>query len=338
MIEVFVLALALCLTSDSVQAATLSQLCESAKLKAAGTYSQCLGKADSTFARSARTAADTSRRDASHAKCDDGLLKGYASAELRYGAECATPGDVGEAKTYLTQCSGDMTSSVERGGFVPSYLADIEACNGRYVGRLLKTGQTTSYGWRTDGNLQKGTKHSFTDNGDGTVSDNRTGLVWEKKSWDGSIHDVGAFYTWVGDASWWAPSGMDGTMVTIFLATLNTPPCFADHCDWRIPNRKELESISNLEGPVPAFPAFNTNCEPGCALTNCSCTSANPNWTSSDSVFPEPGADRLLYAWAVALDGVLYFEVKNPAVLNALPCSGWAKPGCLPVRAVRAGL
>ena len=30
---------------------------------------------------------------------------------------------------------------------------------------------------------------SFTDNGDGTITDNNTGLMWEKKSDDGGLHD-----------------------------------------------------------------------------------------------------------------------------------------------------
>ncbi|MBF0495693.1 MAG: IPT/TIG domain-containing protein [Deltaproteobacteria bacterium] len=50
---------------------------------------------------------------------------------------------------------------------------------------LPKTGQTFSYASGDDGDLQKGTTWSsprFTDNGNGTVSDNMTDLVWLKKA------------------------------------------------------------------------------------------------------------------------------------------------------------
>ena len=63
----------------------------------------------------------------------------------------------------------------------------------------LKTGQTTAYGTGSDGDLQKGASRSFTDNGDGTITDNTTGLMWEKKSDDGSIHDKDNTYTWGHD-------------------------------------------------------------------------------------------------------------------------------------------
>jgi hypothetical protein len=46
-----------------------------------------------------------------------------------------------------------------------------------------QTGQTTSYALGDDGDLQKGVpwpEPRFTDNGDGTVTDNLTGLMWTK--------------------------------------------------------------------------------------------------------------------------------------------------------------
>jgi hypothetical protein len=47
------------------------------------------------------------------------------------------------------------------------------------------------------------------------------------------------------------PYTMNGTMVTEFLATLNMTPCFAGHCDWRIPNIKELQRIVDYEIAPP---------------------------------------------------------------------------------------
>src|SRR5262245_3233409 len=103
-----------------------------------------------------------------------------------------------------------------------------------------------------------------------TFTDNTTGLMWEKKSDDGSIHDWDNTYKWGMPSS---PYSMNGTMVTTFLAALNGGAGFAGYTDWRIPNLNELESIRNLElggdGVTPAvsYSAFNTNCVPNCIVT-----------------------------------------------------------------------
>ncbi|MEB2283570.1 MAG: hypothetical protein B6D46_14980 [Polyangiaceae bacterium UTPRO1] len=148
-------------------------------------------------------------------------------------------------------------------------------------GGLLNTGQTTSYGAGSDGDLQKGTVRSYADNGDGTITDNVTGLMWEKKSDDDSIHDKDNIYTWGVELS---PYTMDGTIVTEFLAALNSGGGFAGHTDWRIPNRFELESLLDLENVVPSVdPAFNTGCMGGCTVTTCSCTQSSYYWSSTTS-------------------------------------------------------
>ncbi len=36
----------------------------------------------------------------------------------------------------------------------------------------------------------------FVDNGNGTITDRQTGLMWEKKTTDGSIHDLYNSYSW----------------------------------------------------------------------------------------------------------------------------------------------
>jgi hypothetical protein len=91
-----------------------------------------------------------------------------------------------------------------------------------------------------------GPRPRYTDNGDGTVTDSR-GLMWEKKTnLEGSEdltnpNDADNRYTWsAGDGSSGPPS-MTGTVFTDFLAKLNTPPCFAGHCDWRPPTHSGFE-------------------------------------------------------------------------------------------------
>ena len=56
----------------------------------------------------------------------------------------------------------------------------------------------------------------FTDNGDGTVTDNLTTLVWEQKTDDDSVHDKDNLYTWATGTYL-----ENGTAFTTLLATLN---------------------------------------------------------------------------------------------------------------------
>jgi hypothetical protein len=152
--------------------------------------------------------------------------------------------------------------------------------------------------------------------------------MWEKKGSSVGIHNKDTTYTWstTGTAA-------DGTAFTVFLATLNTAPCFAGHCDWRLPTTAgvapdltgqaaELESI--LAAPYPCTvhpcvpPEFRTACTPGCTALDCSCTQSSGYWSASTSA-GGPGS-----AWLVGLgDG---------GVGSA------NKPLAYYVRAVRGGL
>ena len=179
-----------------------------------------------------------------------------------------------------------------------------------------------------DGEIQAGKTLNYKDEGDGTIEDKATDLVWEKKSDDGGIHDVGNTYTW-NDA------------FDVHVATLNnicandeTVDCsvggdadcagvggecgFAGKRDWRLPNVKELQSIVNYENVNPAVSAaFNTDC-PGATVLTGSCTAASIYWSSTSLAF-NPSL-----AWAVNfIDGFVF-------ALN--------KGGTDHVRAVRGGL
>ncbi|HEY2773914.1 MAG TPA: DUF1566 domain-containing protein [Candidatus Binatia bacterium] len=181
-------------------------------------------------------------------------------------------------------------------------------------GTPLQTGQTFCYdsvgkfvscaGTGQDAEFQHGIAHSFTDNGNGTISDGATGLMWEKLSSDGSIHDVGATYTWAAAFS-------------SKIAALNSAG-FAGHHDWRLPNLAEMESIDDVGTVNPsAWPPFDSNCVAGCSIHTCSCTAVNEYWTSSTYINDRSGA---------------WFVHFNDGYAGAFP-----KTGSQSVRAVRTG-
>jgi len=84
--------------------------------------------------------------------------------------------------------------------------------------------------------IDNGKGGTYTDNCNGTVTDGTGGLVWEKKTDDGGVHDKDDLYSWSTGSPWI----FDGTAASVFLATLNTSPCFAGACDWRLPTIVEL--------------------------------------------------------------------------------------------------
>jgi hypothetical protein len=158
-----------------------------------------------------------------------------------------------------------------------------------------------------DGDIQAGAPLSYTDNGDGTITDNNTALMWEKKSNDGSIHDMGDTYTWYEAFA--------------FVAELNEGAGFAGHKDWRLPNVRELQSLVNYEHfPLALSDAFNTGCTAGCTVQTCSCTLPFSSYWSSTSHAGNPD-----FAWKV-----FYFPGSVHSDTKIFVYS--------PVRAVRGGL
>ncbi len=162
-------------------------------------------------------------------------------------------------------------------------------------GTFSQTGQTLSFDSGDDGAVQAGPTFSYLDNADGTITDQNSGLIWEKLSDDGSVHDQNNGYTW-----------SDG--FTIKIAALNTVPCFTGHCDWRMPNRHEITSMLDLGAFGPATHSiFNSGCALNCTVLTCSCTPSTLHWTSTTR---EAGGGT--NAWYVALqDGFTSFSSKS---------------------------
>jgi len=76
---------------------------------------------------------------------------------------------------------------------------------------------------------------SFTDNGDGTVTDTTTSLMWQKA-------DDGVLRSWMDSLAYCQESPVGG------------------HTDWRLPNARELETTADVTRSNPAiYPIFQSS-------------------------------------------------------------------------------
>jgi hypothetical protein len=299
------LSLALLATSPAGAAPDPAAQCEASKLKAAGKRANCL-----TIQQSKTLLG----RAGDPTKCDASFAKGFQKAEDRGGSACPTTGDADAVNDLVDACVGGVAAAL--GGSAPPPPPSCPTFPG--------TGQTTPFTAERndgvpqpvtvpdDGTLRVGTL-AYTDNGDGTITDDNTGLTWEKKSDDGGLHDVHNSFLWSGN----------GSQETIWdwLDDVNAEggTGFAGHDDWRIPNVKEMMSIVRYEGFfLMADPAFNTGCTPGCTVTSCSCTVPSDYATSTSF-----GGDETFAFVVEFLGGLVLVDEKS------FPNS---------VRAVRGGL
>ena len=150
----------------------------------------------------------------------------------RFSFNVAVPGD----------CIGELSDGVS------TINVQILGCTPvSQDGGVLKTGQTTSYATGDDGDFQAGVpvpNPRFTDNGDGTVTDNLTELTWPK-----DLNCVGGntVQTWA-NALAAANALADGN-----VACGLTDGSVAG--DWRLPKRNELSSLLDLGTFNPPLPA-----------------------------------------------------------------------------------
>jgi len=158
--------------------------------------------------------------------------------------------------------------------------AEIQALYVANSFKLPDTGQTKCYDTAgsiisCEGTGQDGAytinPMSFTDNGDGTVTDNNTGLMWQKE-------DDGNNYNWYQASGTYDafsnPSSQD------VCGSLN----LGEHSDWRLPTKKELMSIVDYGIPFPG-PTINATYFPN--------TKSSVYWPSPTAAY-DPD-----FAWVV---------------------------------------
>lgn len=145
---------------------------------------------------------------------------------------------------------------------------------------------------------------AFTDNLDGTVSDTATGLMWDKCSWGqsgASCSGTANTYTW---------------SAALGIAVSANGANYKSHTDWRLPNIKEMESLTDLTVGNPAMvflsvsnPVINTSIFPN--------TQARFYWSSTTYT---PNSTN---AWVVSFfDGVAYSSSKSDNIYVRLVRSG----------------
>jgi len=180
---------------------------------------------------------------------------------------------------------------------------------------LPRTGQTTCYDSAgtvipcsdtgQDGDIRVGVKwppSRFTDNGDGTVTDHLTGLMWLK---DASC---------LGHGEW--PDALDAVAdLSVNPGNYSCADYVANHDDWRLPNIVELESLVNTEEPSPAA-WLNTQ-----GFTNVQGSNFSDYWSGTTIHY------YMTKAWYVNMRrGHVFYGSKNV----------WSSPHIWPVRGGQA--
>jgi hypothetical protein len=155
-----------------------------------------------------------------------------------------------DAAAKYAQCQHKATGKFFSGAeYLLKYLPAIAKCLTKYTATWSKLQAKASLAESTCD------QDRFEDNGDGTVTDWLTGLQWEQKTDDATIHDKDNFYTWNGGGG--GLTAADGTAFTDFLQTLNSIDCFAGQCDWRLPTVAELQTILLTPYPCATSPCID---------------------------------------------------------------------------------
>ena len=165
-------------------------------------------------------------------------LQGMLQAEGEDDSQCLT---IIGALVDFVQNQQDTIDECE------AQLAECEGMQENFAA-VPRTGQTRSDAAGDDGDLQKGVawpEQRFTDNGNGTVTDHLTGLVWTQNQCAASLGIWTEAVQYVNESVY-----DDGG---------EFPPCGlrdgSQPGDWRLPNVRELQSLLDFGRTAPPLPS-----------------------------------------------------------------------------------
>lgn len=191
--------------------------------------------------------------------------------------------------------SGATSIAYKDGGF-SHYVWPVRGSNTlSTLAPVPVTGQTASHAPRDDGALRVGVPlpaWRFVINGDGTISDRLTGLMWTQ-----NVRPLGAGSTWINAleacGAW----------------------TFAEHADWRLPNVRELHSLidASAAGRLPDGHPFS------------GLTASQNFWSSTTS----PGSTTYAYTLAMGSLGAISVALKtlNPSIPSGGAPLAWPVRG-----------
>ena len=163
----------------------------------------------------------------------------YAACRANAEAKLATSGDAQKHFDTILKCGYKLTGAWQK--LQNKAVAAGSACPS--VNDAFDIEDKVSATTDTVAALVGGAR--FEDNGDGTITDHKTGLQWEKKTSPGGgpidPHDVDNTYAWT-----FGGFSPNGTVFTDILAKLNGADggtCLVNKCDWRLPTLLELQLI-----------------------------------------------------------------------------------------------
>jgi hypothetical protein len=159
-------------------------------------------------------------------------------------------------------------------------LFDPKQSDDRYYLRLVR------------GNEEYGV-NNFIDNGDQTISDLSTGLMWMKD--DSGMFNLTSFTNTDGSLNW--------EEALIFANTMN----FAGYDDWRLPNAKELHSIVDYtrSPDTTSSPAINEIFNSTTIINEAGDKDFAQYWSSTSF---EPGKDAVYFSFG---RGLGYFSIQG---------------------------